>query len=219
MRIPSDSQIREDVLRELRQDTRLRDKQIAVEVNQYVVTLTGTVASASEHIAAQEAVQRAPDVFAVVNSLEVRIPAGTRTDAEIAQEVQSALEWDVMIPHERIRSTISNGWVALEGSVDFLHERAGAERYVRRLAGVRGVYNQIEVNPQEAKPENVLEAITQELRRRAQREADGLRVSLNDGVATLSGQVSSWEEERAVVIAAGQAPGVEVVRDQLRISQ
>ncbi len=218
MRIPSDSQIRADVLRELRQETRLSERQITVEVNKAVVTLTGTVASTAEQTIAYEAAQRASDVFAVISSLEVRTPSETRTDEEIAQEVARALEWDVMLPHERIRFEVSNGWVSLSGDVDYLHEREGAERHVRRLAGVRGVYNQIEVSPREARPENVREAIAHELRQRAQREAESIRVSLNEGVVILSGQVHSWEVGRAIIAAASQAPGVQVVKDQLRIS-
>jgi osmotically-inducible protein OsmY len=217
--IPSDNQIREDVLREFRQVTRLRDSRIEVEVKEHVVTLTGTVDSAVERVTAQEAAQRAQDAFAVVNNLEVKIPSEIRTDAEIAHEVDLALESDVMIPNERIRSTVYNGWIALEGTVDFLHEREGAERHVRRLAGVRGVYNQIEVSPQEAKQENVREAIAQELRRRAERDAAGIGVRLNGGVATLSGQVRSWDQECAIITAARQAPGIDIVRDQLQICQ
>lgn len=207
-----DNQIREDVMRELRWN-----ECIEVMVNNHVVTLSGTVSSATEFLVAQMAAQSTDGVLEVKNCLEVNPPDTARTDAEIAQAVRSALEWDTLIPDKCITTTISNGWVALEGSVDFLREREDAERLVRRLSGVRGVYNEITVNSAEVKAENVHQAIEGELNRLAQREAGQIRVALKDGTVTLTGHVHSWEEERAIINAACQVPGVQSIKDHLHI--
>lgn len=144
--MPSVEQIKAEVLREFRQDSRLRWADIGVEVRDCAVTLTGTVASTSEVLAALEAANRADSLFYVDNQL--RVNAGGRpTDQEITGAVQGALERDEMIPEHSIRVAVSNGWVALDGRVEHPRERAEAERIASRTAGVRGVYNLIEVSP------------------------------------------------------------------------
>jgi osmotically-inducible protein OsmY len=207
-----DNQIREDVLKALRWDPR-----IIVIVAGGIVTLTGTVDSYAVRLLAQEAAQFVEGVFSVRNDITVDSPSASWSDIEISVAARKALEWDALIPSERIKVTVSNGWVALEGEVILLRERDDAERIVRRLTGVRGVYNQITVNAFEVNPENVREAIEEELKKRASIEADRIKVSLNDGTVTLSGPVQSWEEERAITTAASRAPGVLRVNDQLCI--
>ena len=143
--MPSVEQIKAEVLREFRQDSRLRWADIGVEVRDCTVTITGPVASTSEVLAALEAANRADSLFYVVNQLHVNAD-GRPTDQEIAGAVRGALERDEMIPERSIRVAVSNGWVALSGLVERPRERAEAERIARRTAGVRGVYNLIEVS-------------------------------------------------------------------------
>lgn len=211
------SRIKEDLHRELRHNPRFREMLIEASVDEYVVTLTGTVESASDRLLVQDAAWRIVGVHDVINNIVVKTHAPMHTDAEIAQAVRHALEWDALIPDDRIQSTVTNGWVGLEGTVNFLHERKDAERLVRRLAGVRGVYNGIVVNATEIKAENVSDIIGEELKRRAELEAKSIRILLSDGSVTLSGRVQSWEEKRAILNAAGRAPGVRTVKDCLAI--
>jgi hyperosmotically inducible protein len=107
--------------------------------------------------------------------------------------------------------------VALHGGVDLLREREGAERLARRMEGVRGVYNLIEVAPPVATAENVREAVGAALRRHAEREAERIEVSLRGGTASLAGKVHTWAEKQAILGALRHAPGVERVNDQLGI--
>jgi osmotically-inducible protein OsmY len=208
----SDIQIREELLRALKWDTR-----ITVAVKDGAVTLTGTVDSHVIRLLILEEAHFIEGVFSVTNDIVVNSPNGARTDLEIAHAVRTSFEWDAMIPEERIKVTVTNGWVGLAGEVDLLREREEAERVSRCLAGVRGVYNEITVNPPEARTENVREAIEVELRQRASLEAERIQILLRDGTVTLSGQVHSWEEECAIVKAAGHAPGVESINDRLSI--
>jgi osmotically-inducible protein OsmY len=214
----TDSQIQEDVLRELRWDTRVAETEVGVQVQDGVVTLTGAVESWGKRLAAQDAAHRVTGVLDVANDLEVKlVGASHRTDTEIARAVRHALEWDVFVPDARIQSTVSNGWITLEGSVDGTPEREDAERAVRNLAGVRGVTNRITVSPAIRVPANVKHAIEEALARRAQREARQIEVSVESGRVRLSGYVHSFAEKEAVVGAARFAPGVVVVEAQLRI--
>jgi osmotically-inducible protein OsmY len=214
----TDNEIKQQVLRELKWDSRIGWAQIGVEVMEGVVTLTGVVSSYAQKLAAQEAAHRISGVLDVANDVEVR-PDGVfiRSDAEIALAVRHVLEWDALVPDERIKSTISDGWVTLEGDVDFWHQRENAERTVLRLEGIIGVTNEINVAPKRVDPKELLEEIEYALERRADREAERLRIEVNDGVVDLFGRVHSWQEKRAVLGSIGHAPGVSAVRDHLRI--
>lgn len=151
--VRTDSEIQAAVLRELKWDTRVEETDVGVEVDNGVVTLTGTVTSRAKRIAAQEAAHRVAGVLDVANDIEVH-PVGTeaKTDTEVAQAVRHALEWDAHVPHERIHSTVSEGWVTLEGTVDLWSQQAEAERAILCLRSVRGLTNCIKVGAPDIDP-------------------------------------------------------------------
>ncbi len=216
--VKSDPRIQQDVIRELRWDTRVDETDVGVEVDSGIVTLTGTVSSYAKAVAAQEAAHRVAGVLDVANDIQVRIPgSGHRTDTDIAQAVRNALIWDVHVPEANIKSTVATGWVTLEGTVDSWSHRYEAERAVMRLSGVGGVTNRITVNAPDVSSDEVREAIEEALERRAGREAHTLQIQVHDGTVTLTGSVHSWREKRAVVGAAAHAPGVRSIEDHLRI--
>ncbi|HEX6731465.1 MAG TPA: BON domain-containing protein [Pyrinomonadaceae bacterium] len=214
----SDSEIKQQVLRELKWDSRIAWSEIGVEVFEGVVTLTGAVNSYAKKQAAQEAAHRIGGVLDVANDIEVR-PSGefTRTDSDIALAVRHVLQWDALVPDEQIQSTVSDGWVTLEGEVDLWRERQDAETSVLRLEGVVGVINKIAIAPKTVDVEGLREEIECALERRADREADRLRIEVHDGAVELFGRVHSWQEKRAVLGSISHAPGVSIVRDHLRI--
>jgi osmotically-inducible protein OsmY len=215
----SDSQIQQDVLRELKWDARVEETEVGVEVDKGVVTLTGTVSSWAKKVAAEEAAHRVYGVLDVANDIVVKTPGVTPvTDTEIAQAVRQTLEWDVFVPHQRITSTISNGWVTLSGTVDLWNERESAERAIRNLQGVRGLTSNITVTPSKASSPDVRRAIEEALERRAEREAKKIQVTVSDGTVTLTGTVQSWQEKEAVASAARFTLGVRSVDNQLRIA-
>jgi osmotically-inducible protein OsmY len=140
----TDIELQEHVLEELKWDARVDPADVGVTVDDGIITLAGTVGSYAERVAADEAAHRVCGVRDVANELEVRLPdILQRTDTEIARAVRWALEWDVFVPDEHIQSSVSNGWVTLEGAVEKPTQRADAERAVRNLAGVHGVINDI----------------------------------------------------------------------------
>ena len=218
MSVKSDEHIHQDVLRELRWDSRVDDTEVGVEVDQGVVTLTGTVTHYAKKLAAREAAHRVTGVLDVADDIRVKIPGSPgHTDTEIAQAVRRTLEWDVLVPDTHITSTVADGWVTLEGSVDQLRERDDAERAVRYLHGVRGVQNKLVVRPPTVKPERVREVIEDALERSAAHEVKRIQVLVSDGAVTLTGRVRSYAEKRAVMGAVSHAPGVHTVKDHLRI--
>jgi osmotically-inducible protein OsmY len=211
-----DSEIHHDVLEELKWDSRVDETEVGVEIDNGVVTLTGTVTSWAKRLAAQEAAQRVIGVLDVANDIKVKVPGGLdRSDTEIAQAVRRSLEWDVFVPEEKITSTISDGWVTLEGTVDLWSQRDDAERAVRNLMGVRGVVNKITVPSAKPVTADVRRAIERALERRAEREAKRIRVDVRDGTVTLTGSVHSWAERKSIVAAARFTPGVMAVQDNM----
>jgi osmotically-inducible protein OsmY len=214
----TDTQIHRDVLEELRWDSRVDETEVGVEVDNGVVTLTGTVTSWAKRMAAQEAARRVSGVLDVANDIQVKVSGAlTRTDTEIAQAVRRTLEWDVFVPDEKIASTVSEGWVTLDGTVERWTEREDAERAVRNLTGVKGVVNRITVTPMKVVGQDVRASIEQALERRAEREAKRIHVDVRDGTVTLTGPVHSWAERNSVVAAARFTPGVVSVEDHLRM--
>lgn len=214
----SDKELEQDLRRELRWDSRIISSAIDVRVSNGVATLTGAVSSYAKKIAAQEAAHRVSGILDVANDIEVRaVDLFARTDTQIASAVRNVLEWDALVPNERIASTVSDGWVTLEGAVDYWREREDAERAIRRLNGVVGVINKITIEKRAVDPKELREQIEYALERRADREAERLRVDIHDGAVDLWGRVHSWQEKRAVLGSISHAPGVSRVVDHLRV--
>ena len=216
MLVRSDAEIQTNVLRELRWDTRVEETDVGVEVDQGVVTLTGTVSSYAKRMAAQEAAHRVAGVRDVANDIEVHTAGSKqRTDTDIAQAVRQALEWNAHVPADNIETTVSKGWVILDGTVDYWSQKLEAEHVVLPLTGVHGVTNNIIVAAPEVSSARIHDSIEEALLRRAEREADDIQIKIVDGIVRLSGKVHSYRERRAVVGAAGHAPGVRGVEDHL----
>jgi osmotically-inducible protein OsmY len=137
-----------------------------------------------------------------------------RSDSDLAHQIVEALRWDVQVPDERIKAKVARGWVTLEGDVDWAFQREAAERDVRSLTGVSSVTNVIRVKSPIATAD-VSQKIKDALRRRADRDADRIRVEAMGDVVTLKGTVSSFAERRAAEGVAWSAPGVREVKDEL----
>ncbi|KAB1933010.1 BON domain-containing protein [Micromonospora sp. ALFpr18c] len=217
MDVRDDQRIQRDVLAELAWDARLRPNEIGVTADQGVVTLTGFVDSTARGWAATRCAQRVRGVRAVADEIEVRLTSTPgRTDAEIAIAASRALEWDSFVPAERLDVTVANGWLMLRGEVEFGWQRRAAEGEVRRLAGVRGITNLIEVRPpQPPAGERLRHDVERALLRTI--GADRVTVEVDGDTLVLAGVVRSWWERDQVERVAWSAPGVRVVHDQLLV--
>ena len=214
----TDAQNQHDVLEELRLDSRIAETEIGVTVTHGVVTLVGTLESWAMKNAAQEAAHRVKGVLDVANELELKLVGiGEPTDGELAERVRRALTWEDRLPEQRIRTTVSQGTVILEGEVDAVGQREDAAKVVRKVLGVTAVTNRIVVRKGAIGQGEVEAAIAAALQRQAQREAQHVQVEVHDGSVTLTGNVHSWSERRAIVGTVRGTPGVDVIIDDLRI--
>lgn len=213
----TNTQLQKAVLAELEWDPRLDASKIGVATIGGVVTLTGSVASYAEKIAAERAARRVGGVKGIANDLEVHLPGfSQRGDTELAEAALQALQADVTVPADRITVRVSHGWLTLEGDVEQEYQRTAAERAVRHLRGLRGCDNNIELKPR-ATETQVKQRIEAALKRRAELDASQVKVAVEGGRVTLKGTVHSQREHDDAVNAAWDAGGVIAVEDALAV--
>ena len=213
----TDLDIQSAALKELAWDPRVNSTGISVQVKNGIVALSGSVDTYAQQVAACEAVRHIAGVLDVDDDLEVRIPGQPKSDQEIAQAVRNALLWDVYVPEKRIASTVSDGWVTLEGDVDFWHQHEDALRAVERLSGVRGITNRVVVKSQTVDSAKTRKSIEDALMRRVGREREPIKIDVEDGVVTLTGEVPSWSAKSAIDRVAAYSPGVKRIVNQIVI--
>lgn len=218
----ADDHIREAELQrrvwdELEREPTLDASDVRVAVADAVATLTGTVHTYPEKLAAEIATDRVPGLQNVVNAIVVQ-PASTErhTDADLAAAAQTALEWNVLVPRGVVRVSVADGVVHLSGQVAAEGQRAAAVATVAHLRGVRDVEDALTVAWASGEwhvGQSVHDAIERDGRlhgRRIRVRAMGSRVELH-------GQVKSLAERTEALEVARGVPGVSEVVNQLRI--
>ena len=219
MTIAKDLDLRKDVLDELEWDPSVDARKIGVIVEDDVITLTGEVPAYSDRLTAEKIVKRVEGVRAVANDLEVKLPADhERTDAAIAHAAITALEWNVTVPKGRVPVSVTNGWVTLEGTVEWYYQKRASEDAVRNIIGVRGVTNNIAIVQPKTGAADIRAKIEAALKRSAEVDARKIGVETTDGKVVLRGSVRSWVEREDAVNAAWAAPGVINVIDEIRVN-
>ena len=204
----TDLEIQKDVMAELQWQPFLRAAEIGVSVKNGIVTLTGQVDSYAKKLEAEQAAKKVFGVKAVAEEIQVGLsPAYRKNDTEIAAAVLNALKWHAAIPDDRIQVKVEDGFVKLEGEVEWAFERCSATNAVKYQTGVRSVSNLITVKPKVTVHE-LEKKIRAAFHRSATVDAEKITVTVEGNKATLTGKVRSFAEKKEAENAVWAGPGI-----------
>jgi osmotically-inducible protein OsmY len=145
--LSGDCQLQEKVLAALDFDP-LDRAAIGVTVSHGVVTLQGRVRNRREAWLAERVTHAVPGVRGLANELEVdALDNDQETNATIAEAALNALAWYRVVPAGTVKVIVAHGYVTLTGVVSDPQQRGAAERVIRGLRGVRGVWNALKIGP------------------------------------------------------------------------
>lgn len=214
--IQVDAKIQQDLLDEFDWDPQIEPTEIGVQVEDGVVTLTGTVTAYYKKLAAERAAARVDGVRAVADDLSVK-SFGAHNDTDVAKAVASTLEANLLVPSGAVNVTVKNGKVTLTGLVEWDFQRTAAADAIRRLPGVRDVINAIAIRQPTVSALEITNGIERALVRAAEVEASRIHVTADGGHVRLTGIARSWAEKQAASIAAWNAKGVTHVTNDIEI--
>jgi osmotically-inducible protein OsmY len=211
----SNEQLQKDVQDAIKWEPLLNAAEIGVTAKDGVVTLTGVVDSYAKKAQVQNASKNVTGVKAVAETIEVNYGSlFKKNDTEIANEVLNAWKWNWEVPNDKIKVNVENGWVTLEGELEWNFQKQAAEDAVAHLTGVKVVTNNITIKP-ESNDAVEKSAVENALDRNWSLNNKDIKVKVAGNNVTLTGSVNSiYQKEEAGRIAWG-APGVWSIDNQL----
>ncbi len=213
----TDSEIKQDILDELAWQPNIDETQIGVIVEDGVVILTGVVDEFIKKVEAKKAVKLVAGVKAVAEDIEVRYADDyKKSDKEIAKAAVNILEWNASVPKEKVMVEVADGYITLSGDVPWKYQKNSAKRSVEHLMGVKGVINNINLQP-EIKADDVKDRIAKAFKRSADVDASDILIDVEGNTVRLRGTVNSIKEKEDAQSAAFRAPGIIKVKNELKV--
>lgn len=190
---------------------------IGIAVRDGVVKLSGSAPHLLSKERAEAIAESMRGVRSVVN--KIAVIAEPRTDQEIHFQILEALQEDSATEPYEAEVSVEDGQVTLTGKVDSMAEKELAEVVVKRVRGVLGVTNRIEVRPTDSRPdEEILADVERRLATDLQIQDELIDVRVEDGRVIVSGKVASLAEKRRVRRVAWVAGAQSIDASGLEIS-
>ena len=213
----NDVDLKNDILSELKYEPGVKTSDIGILVNNGTVTLNGYTSSYWEKANAVRAAKRVVGVNAIADDIKVKLPGSlNQTDGDIAAAAAQQIQWLPTVPNDAVKVTVRDGWITLEGEVEWWYQRNAAENSVHYLMGVKGVSNLISIKPKLSSIE-IESDIHAAFKRSALLDADEVTVTTAGNTVTLRGKVRTFAERDEADRAAWAAPGVMLVINELTV--
>ena len=213
----TNEQLQKDVQDAIKWQPLLKAAEVGVTAKDGVVSLTGIVSSFTKKLEAEKAAKGVLGVKAVVEDIHVKFANDiNKTDLDLANEVLSGMKWNWSIPNDKIQVKVEDGWVTLDGAVEWNYQRDAAKNSATDLIGVKGVINNIKVNSLSADLVEQ-EAIEKALSRSWMIDDHNIQVKVKGNKVVLRGAVESLFEKDEATRLAWNAPGVNEVDNELAV--
>ncbi|GLU56929.1 BON domain-containing protein [Dyadobacter frigoris] len=210
--------LQKDVQDAIKWEPLLKAAEIGVTAKDGVITLSGTVDSYAKKSEAEAAAKRVTGVKVVVEQIEIKTYSNLydRDDNDLVNEVLNAYKWNWEIPNDKVKVKVENGWITLEGELNWNYQREAAERLIKKLAGIKGVSNLITIKS-ETHDEIEKMGIESALARNWSIKEQNIHVKVDGTKVTLTGDVDSWYQKEEAGRIAWNAPGVVTVNNELLV--
>jgi len=143
-----------------------------------------------------------------------------KTDAELKKAVQEELSWEPSVPDERVGVAVSDGVVTLTGHLDTYIQKDAAQQAAQRVTGVKAVAVELDVVPlglHQRSDTEIATAIEHHLAWNSTVPQDRIKVTVEKGWVTLSGEVDQNFQRLAAERVIRPLMGVVGITDRIRL--
>ncbi|WP_313002922.1 BON domain-containing protein [Chryseobacterium gleum] len=212
----TNEQLQKDVQEAIKWEPLLHPAEIGVTAADGVVSLSGTVDSFAKKKQAENAARNVAGVKVLVENIQVKLPdSKAKTDIEIGAEIINAFTSNIIIPQDKIKVKVENGWVDLDGELPWDYQREITENAIQFLPGIKGIFNNITINPDTN--DTVSKKKVEEALKRSAVDEREITVSVNDTTVTLTGTVHSWQQKEEAGRIAWKTPGIKHLKNKLEV--
>lgn len=140
------------------------------------------------------------------------------SDESIKFWVKDAIGEDPYMDASGITVEVSNGIVILSGTVKNIATRKHANLEAKKIRGVMGVVDKLEVMPSYRWDMDIAQDVRHRIVNSVAIESSNIKVTCTRGTVELTGKVGSWSEREEAELLASEVRGVKDVQDYLSLS-